>query len=136
MDGLIEIDGRGIPRIAGSGSRVVDVVLDLMAYGWTSEQIHEQYPHLSLAQIHAAFAYYFDHKAELDAVIERQAREVEQMRAAAGESPVAKRLRAEGKLSTVWSAETGPAAVSFRAGIGPSIKQLILDRIRQLPAAS
>src|SRR3954452_14452882 len=133
MDGHIEIDARGIPRIAGSRSRVVDVVLDRMAHGWTPAQILEQHPHLSLAKIHAAFAYYYDHQAELDAVIERQAREVGQMRAAAGELPVAKRLRAEGKLKGVWSADMGSPIVPFRAGARPSIKQLILDLIRQLP---
>lgn len=98
MDGYIVVDDRGVARIAGSRSRVVDVVLDRRAYGWTPEQIHEQHPHLSLAQIHAAFAYYYGRQAEFDALIERQLREVDAMRAAAGESPVAKRLRAEGKL--------------------------------------
>jgi len=43
-------------------------------------------------------AYYYDHKVEIDATIERQFQEVERMRAEAGESPVVKRLRAEGKL--------------------------------------
>lgn len=97
-NGHISLDSRGIPRIGGTGSRVIDVVLDRKAYGWTPEQIHDQYPHLSLAQIHAAFAYYYDHQTDLDAVIERQLREVEALQAAAGESPVARRLRAEGKL--------------------------------------
>jgi uncharacterized protein (DUF433 family) len=99
MDGHIEIDDRGIARLAGSRSRVIDVVLDRRAYGWTPEEIREQHPHLSLAQIHAAFAYYYARQAELDADIERRFAEVEALRAAAGESPVAKRLRAEGKLA-------------------------------------
>src|SRR5918997_674043 len=97
MDGLIIIDDRGIARAAGSRSRVVAVVMDQMN-GLTPQQIHEAYPHLSMAQIHAALAYYYEHQAELDAKIERDAREAEEMRKAAGESPVAKRLRAEGKL--------------------------------------
>jgi len=94
----VVIDDAGVARIAGSRSRVIDVVLDQRAYGWTPQQIHEQHPHLSLAQIHAAFAYYYDHQAELDAQIDRQLREAESMRAAAGESEFAKRMRAEGKL--------------------------------------
>lgn len=32
-----------------------------------AKDMHFQYPHLSLAQIRAAFAYYSDHQAELDA---------------------------------------------------------------------
>jgi uncharacterized protein (DUF433 family) len=98
MDGHIVLDERGVARIAGTGMRVIDVVLDRRAYGWTPEQIQEQHPHLSLAQIHAAFTYYYDHQADLDADIERRRAEVEALRAAAGESPLANRLRAEGKL--------------------------------------
>jgi len=98
MDGLIAVDDRGIPRVAGSRSRVVDIVLDQQVQGWTPEQMREQHPHLSLAQIHAALAYYHCHKAELDAAIERGLKMVDELRAAAGESPVARRLRSEGLL--------------------------------------
>jgi len=98
MDGHIVLDDAGVARIAGSRIRVIDLVLDRQTYGWTPEVIHEQFPHLSMAQIHAAFAYYYSHQAELDADIERRWNEVERLRAEAGESPVAKRLRAEGHL--------------------------------------
>lgn len=97
MNGHITIDDRGIPRIGGTRSRVVDVVLDRRVNGWGPEEIHENYPHLSLAQIHAAFAYYYDHQAELDQAIEQGLRRADEMRAAAGGSPVVKRLRAQGK---------------------------------------
>ena len=43
--------------------------------------MHEQYPHLSLAQIHAALSYYYEHQAEVDADIERRDRYVEELRA-------------------------------------------------------
>ena len=98
MDGLITVDDRGIPRVAGSRSRVVDIVLDQQVQGWTPEQIREQHPHLSLAKIHAALAYYYSHNAELDDAIERGLKMVDEMRGAAGESPVVRRLRAQGLL--------------------------------------
>jgi uncharacterized protein (DUF433 family) len=94
----IVLDDRGVARIAGSRSRVIDVVLDKQAYGLSPEQTHEQHPHLSLAQIHAALAYYYDHKAQMDAEIERRFKEVQAMREAAGESAFAKRMRAAGNL--------------------------------------
>jgi uncharacterized protein (DUF433 family) len=98
MDGYIVVDDQGVARIGGSRSRVIDVVLDRRVNGWTPEQIHEEYPHLSLAQVYAAFAYYFDHQTELDDAIERGLREADALRDAAGESHVVRRLRAQGKL--------------------------------------
>jgi uncharacterized protein (DUF433 family) len=96
MDGHIVVDTKGIPRIAGSRSRVVDVVLDTRG-GLTPDRIHEEYPHLSLAQIHAALAYYYDHQAELDAAIQRGSETVDRRRAEFPEAPVVERLRAARK---------------------------------------
>jgi uncharacterized protein (DUF433 family) len=93
----IVIDDQGRPLIEGTRTKVIMVVMDKMN-GMTPEEIHEAYPDLSLAQIHAALVYYYDHKAELDAEIARQSQEYEQLRAAAGESRFVKRMRSEGKL--------------------------------------
>jgi Protein of unknown function (DUF433) len=78
--------------------KVIEVVLDKLAHGSSPEEMHLQYPHLSLAQIHAALAYYYDHQQAFDAAIEDQLRRVEALMAQAGESPILKRLRALGKL--------------------------------------
>jgi hypothetical protein len=64
----------------------------------TPDAIHEEYPHVSLAQIYAALSFYHDHKGEVDAQIEAEDRLVDEMRAAAGPSPLSAKLRAEGKL--------------------------------------
>src|SRR5687767_8474516 len=89
---------RGRPWIDGTDTKVIEVVLDRVAYGWSPEAMHREHPHLTLSDIHADLSYYADHRAGMDEAIRRQVEEVEQMRAAAGESPLAKRLRAEGKL--------------------------------------
>jgi len=47
-----------------------------------------------LAQIHSALAFYFDHQAEFDAQIENDLKALQQLRAAAGQSPLQRRLRA------------------------------------------
>jgi hypothetical protein len=60
--------------------------------------MHFQYPHLSLAQIYAALAYYHDHQIEMDAHIERSAREYERLRSQASDTPLRKRLKQMGKL--------------------------------------
>jgi uncharacterized protein (DUF433 family) len=98
MDGLIAIDDRGEARIEGSRMKVKHLVLESRANGWGPRELQEQFPSLSLAQIHAALAYYHAHQIEMDAQIERDFRDVETMRQAAGESPFVKRMRAAGKL--------------------------------------
>jgi uncharacterized protein (DUF433 family) len=87
-----------VPAEIGSRTKVIQIVMDRMANEWSAEEIRDQYPHLSLAQIHATLAYYYDHQAELDAQIESDRIRAEEMREQAGPSPVAERLRAEGKL--------------------------------------
>ena len=94
----IHLDERGVAWIDNTNVKVVEVVLDKLAYGWSPEDIHTQHPGLSLAQIHAALAYYYDHQQAIDAYIEQQRKWVEALAAQAGDSPVRQRLRALGKL--------------------------------------
>ena len=94
----IEIDDRGVAKIAGSRIKVMHLVMERRANGWGPEELQEQFPHLSLAQIHAAFAYYYDHKANVDAQIEFSIKEAERMAREAGPSSLRERLRREGKL--------------------------------------
>jgi uncharacterized protein (DUF433 family) len=67
----IEIDEQGVAWITGANTKVAEVVLDKLAYGWSPEEVHFQHPHLSLAQIHSALAYYYDNREKVDAEIER-----------------------------------------------------------------
>lgn len=77
----IFLDERGFAWIDDTNVKVVEVVLDKLAYGSSPEEIHFQHPYLSLAQIHAALSYYYDHQQEIDAYIERQRKWVETMAA-------------------------------------------------------
>jgi uncharacterized protein (DUF433 family) len=87
----IEIDESGVAWIAGANTKVIEVALDKIAYGWSPEEIHFQHPHLSLAQIHSALAYYYDHQQEIDSEINQRRREAEEM-AARDRSPLRKKL--------------------------------------------
>jgi uncharacterized protein (DUF433 family) len=80
----VYLDDKGVARIEGTRTKVIQVALDKVARGWDAEEIHAQHPYLSLGQIHSALAYYYDHQAELDADIERRDREAERLRAQAG----------------------------------------------------
>jgi uncharacterized protein (DUF433 family) len=78
----IEIRG-GVAMIAGTQTKVIEVALDRLAHHWDADEIRRQHPHLSLGQIYAALAYYYDHQAEMDAEIQRQLEEVDALRAQA-----------------------------------------------------
>jgi uncharacterized protein (DUF433 family) len=67
----IELDDRGIAWIAGTKVKVIEVVLDKIAYGSSPEEIHFQHPNLSLAQIHGALTYYYENQDKVDEQIRR-----------------------------------------------------------------
>jgi uncharacterized protein (DUF433 family) len=60
----------GKPRIAGHRIRVQDIVL-WTEQGQSADEIVSSFPQLSLADVHAALAYYFDHQTEIDADVRR-----------------------------------------------------------------
>ncbi len=94
----IWLDDRGRPWIDDTNLKVIEVVLDTIADKMTPEEIHDNYG-LSLAQVHAALAYYYDHKAEMDAEIERSRQEAHEAWVKQGrDTPVHKKLRALGKI--------------------------------------
>lgn len=88
----IEIDDKGVAWIRGANVKVIEVALDKLAHGSSPEEMHFQYPHLSLAQIHAALSYYYDHQPELDAEIQRRWLAVNEMAAQETVSPLRQRL--------------------------------------------
>jgi len=70
----IEVDPNkcgGKPCVAGTRIRVWDIHVWHNLRGQSPEQIISDFPQLSLADVHAALAYYFDHREE----IQRQAQE-------------------------------------------------------------
>lgn len=92
----IELDSRGIPIIADTTMKVVELVTAQKAYGWSPEEIHCQHPYLSMSQIHSALAYYREHQAEIDADIERRLETARQLRQSAASFPLADKLRQQG----------------------------------------
>ena len=96
MTAHIRIDDREVAWIDETNTKVIEVALDMIAHGWSPEEIHFQHAHLSLAQIHAALGYYYDHQTEMDADVQRSNQEARKLRTQAGESPIRKRLREMG----------------------------------------
>jgi uncharacterized protein (DUF433 family) len=92
------IDADGRAWIDQTNVKVIEVVLDHLAYGWSPEEMHYQHPHLSLAQIHAALAYYFDNQAKFDEQIEQNSQLAKKLATETKDSPLRQRLRRLGKL--------------------------------------
>ncbi len=90
---LIELDEQGSAWVSGTKVKVIEIALDKLAHGSSPEEMHFQYPHLSLAQIHAALAWYYEHQSELDAEIQRRWQEVSAIAAREADSPLQRRLR-------------------------------------------
>lgn len=88
----IELDDRGIAWIAGTKVKVVEVVLDKIAYGSSPEEIHFQHPNLSLAQIHGALTYYYENQAVLDEQIKRGLEESDKLAVEVSDSNFRRRL--------------------------------------------
>ena len=91
-------DGAGVAWVDDTNVKVVEVVMSKQAYDLTPEELHAQYPHLSLAQIHAALAYYYDHQEELDAEMARRASLAAETRGRTEDKALQKRLH-EAKAS-------------------------------------
>ena len=56
-----------LPRI-----RVSMIVGAYLGHGWSADQIAEQHPHLRRAEIHAALAYYYDHRHDIEAQLREE----------------------------------------------------------------
>lgn len=61
----------GRPKIAGTGITVMRIVIFYQS-GYSPEEIALAYPHINLAQVHAALAYYHSNREEIDTDIEEE----------------------------------------------------------------
>ena len=83
--------------IRGRNVRVAEIVLDWLAHRWDAEEIHRQHPHLTMAEIHAAFVYYDDHQEELDREIAEELAKVEELKSQTQNLELQARLRSQRK---------------------------------------
>ncbi|MCB9079284.1 MAG: DUF433 domain-containing protein [Anaerolineaceae bacterium] len=94
----VVLDESGIPIIEGTTMKVVELVLDSRAYGWSPEELYFQHPYLTLGQIYSALAYYWDHQEALDQDIERRLQLVDQLEQTVKPTPLEARLKSKGLI--------------------------------------
>jgi uncharacterized protein (DUF433 family) len=90
----IETDANGRAVIAGTGTPVIMVAIDRLAYHWDADEIRRQRPHLTLGQVHMALAYYHDHEEQLNAEIAERLRLEDELLNGLGQSRVRAKLQA------------------------------------------
>ncbi len=89
---LIELDDQGVAWISDTKVKVIEIALDKLVHGSSPEEMHFQYPHLSLAQFYAALAYYNEHQSELNSEIQRRWQEVNGLAEQEANTPLQQRL--------------------------------------------
>jgi uncharacterized protein (DUF433 family) len=82
--------------ITGTRVRVQDVYVDSEVLGKSPEEIIASLPHLTLAQVHAALAYYFDHREEILDELRQDERFVALTKERTGPRPLEMKLRDSG----------------------------------------
>lgn len=85
----------GQPRayIIGTRIQVQDVSCMAERQGYTPDQIVAALPHLSLAQVHAALSYYFDHRDSILQELREDDEFVRELRASMPPGPLEERLK-------------------------------------------
>lgn len=84
----------GKPHILGHRIKVQHVAIWHDRLGMSSTEIVATYPSLSLAEVHAALAYYHSHRAEIDADIRVDEQFVAELKAKTGTSVLQSKLAA------------------------------------------
>ncbi len=70
----------GKARIAGHRVRVLDIVAWHERRGLSPDEIVDLFPSITLADVHAALAYYFDRRDEIDAEMRKEDRVASEMK--------------------------------------------------------
>jgi uncharacterized protein (DUF433 family) len=89
----IYLDEKGGAWIKRAGVSVKQVVESLRQLEFSPSEVVRHYPYLMLSEVHAVLAYYYDHRPEIDAELERDRATAERLRAAAPASEVTQRVR-------------------------------------------
>ena len=95
----IQLDENRVPVIEGSTMKVVELITSHLAYGWSPEELHFQYPHIALGKVYSALAYYWDHQVALDDDMKQRLEKVETLQHQAPPSRVAQGLKERGIIS-------------------------------------
>jgi hypothetical protein len=87
----------GVPAYLKSHprTRISMIVMDYLGRGLSPEEMVRHYPYLTLAEVHAAMAFYHDQRAEIDAEIQAELNQLASANSNA-QSPIWRKLKDQG----------------------------------------
>ena len=89
----IHRDAAGTAWIDDTGVKVIQIAQEHIGHGWSADTIHENHPALTLAQIHAALAWFYDHQEEMEKEMSVRETTARALLTSLGESPAQHRFR-------------------------------------------
>jgi uncharacterized protein (DUF433 family) len=94
----VSVDENNVSVISGTTLKVVELIQEKIAYGWSAEELLFQHPTLTLGQIYSALAYYADHQDAFDREIEQQIELINKARRSSQPSPLLLKLKSKGLI--------------------------------------
>jgi hypothetical protein len=92
----IIIDAQDQTRIGNEhGFKLLSLIAEQQANNWNAHELLEQFPQLTMGQIHSALAYYWDHQVECDAELARLEHQADELRSSLPVSAAQTRLQSK-----------------------------------------
>ena len=88
----LRLDSSGRAWVDGANVKVSEVAADFLAHGSSVEEMAFQFPLLTPSMIHAALAYFYDHREEYENALDESLRSSREKAAATMDSPIRVRL--------------------------------------------
>ncbi len=89
----LDCSNPGRPLIAGKKFKVIHLIREHLAYGWSAEELALNHPQLTLGEVYAALACYADHRERFDREIAAGEKDAERKHADPRHRGVSSRLR-------------------------------------------
>ncbi|MEZ4888563.1 MAG: DUF433 domain-containing protein [Chitinophagales bacterium] len=89
----IYLQKSGQAYIEGTRTKVTELIVEKLAYGWDAEALSLQHDYLTLGQIYSALAFYYDHQKEMDESIQQDLKVFDRMAKNVKESPLVTKLK-------------------------------------------
>ena len=89
----LDCSEKGRPMIAGKNFKIIHLIREHLAYGWSAEELALNHPQLTLGEVYCALAYYADHREQMEEDVANSEIAAERMHAHPRHRRIAARLK-------------------------------------------